>query len=346
MKHLIETENPSGLAVTEYDRIILNSSTDDVIVRGGVYNANILMLSVTGYQLYGEEGDDGQINYWTFEYTGTEKYGNKEYFKYSLSETFYILAPTRNITKVTFPFDDYYIYANAIMALSLMGFDSLYGFTSVPENKILMKRRTDIGTNDNGKAYVDLGLTSGTLWATMNVGATSETDYGDYFMWGSTTPNTGTPCNWANAPFNNGSSKYNETYFSSVKDTVCPNGILAKEYDAAAQIMGGDWKMPTHALMEELMEETENTWVTDYNGTNINGREFSSKTDPTKHIFIPAVGHRFNSSFSLKGSVSDVWGSSLGIIEPHCAWFLSFSSSDIGLYCDTREYGRAVRGVL
>ena len=35
MKHLIETENPSGLAVTEYDRIILNSSTDDVIVRGG-----------------------------------------------------------------------------------------------------------------------------------------------------------------------------------------------------------------------------------------------------------------------------------------------------------------------
>lgn len=35
MKHLIETENPSGLAVTEYDRIILNSSTDNVIVRGG-----------------------------------------------------------------------------------------------------------------------------------------------------------------------------------------------------------------------------------------------------------------------------------------------------------------------
>ena len=37
MKHLIETTDPSGLAVTEYDRIILNSSTDDVIVRGGVF---------------------------------------------------------------------------------------------------------------------------------------------------------------------------------------------------------------------------------------------------------------------------------------------------------------------
>ena len=35
MKHLIETTNPSGLAITEYDRLILNSTTNDVIVRGG-----------------------------------------------------------------------------------------------------------------------------------------------------------------------------------------------------------------------------------------------------------------------------------------------------------------------
>lgn len=35
MKHLIETTNPSGLPIVEYDRIILNSSTNDVIVGGG-----------------------------------------------------------------------------------------------------------------------------------------------------------------------------------------------------------------------------------------------------------------------------------------------------------------------
>ena len=35
MKHLIETENPSGLAITEYDRLILNSNTNDVLVRRG-----------------------------------------------------------------------------------------------------------------------------------------------------------------------------------------------------------------------------------------------------------------------------------------------------------------------
>lgn len=38
----------------------------------------------------------------------------------------------------------------------------------------------------NGKAYVDLGLTSGTKWAKMNVGASSEKDAGLYFAWGET----------------------------------------------------------------------------------------------------------------------------------------------------------------
>lgn len=44
--------------------------------------------------------------------------------------------------------------------------------------------------------YVDLGLPSGLKWATMNIGAETETDYGDYFMWGSVTPNTADECTW------------------------------------------------------------------------------------------------------------------------------------------------------
>ena len=40
----------------------------------------------------------------------------------------------------------------------------------------------------NGHEWVDLGLPSGTKWATMNVGAESPEDYGDYFAWGETQP--------------------------------------------------------------------------------------------------------------------------------------------------------------
>ena len=35
MKHLIETANPSGLAITEYDRIVLDSTTNEIAYRGG-----------------------------------------------------------------------------------------------------------------------------------------------------------------------------------------------------------------------------------------------------------------------------------------------------------------------
>ena len=65
--------------------------------------------------------------------------------------------------------------------------------------------------------YVDLGLPSGLKWATMNIGAKTETDYGDYFMWGSTTPNNDTSCDWEHAPFNNGLRKYDEEYFHTNK---------------------------------------------------------------------------------------------------------------------------------
>ena len=91
--------------------------------------------------------------------------------------------------------------------------------------------------------YVDVGLPSGLQWATTAVGAETEEDYGHYYMWGSITPNTPDECNWANTPFNNGATSYDTTYFNSVKDTVIPNKVLAKEYDVAAQIMGGDWRM-------------------------------------------------------------------------------------------------------
>ena len=40
----------------------------------------------------------------------------------------------------------------------------------------------------DGHQYVDLGLPSGTLWATCNIGANSPEEYGDYFAWGETVP--------------------------------------------------------------------------------------------------------------------------------------------------------------
>lgn len=311
------------------------------------------MVSLTGYQLYGEEGDNSQINYWVYEYTGTEKYGNKEYFKYSLSETDYILAPTRNITKVTFPFDDYYgCYKGEIYPFLEDGWDSLYGFTSVPKNKVVMKRRTDIGTNANGKDYVDLGLTSGTLWATMNVGATSETDYGSYFQWGDTEDKRNADCSWSTYKHCNGTAdttdenvKFTKYNIYSPFGTVDNKLTLDLEDDAARVYMGGDWRIPSIALMEELISETNSEWFTNYKGTGRNGRKFTGRNGNS--IFIPAAGCRDGSEFNAQGSEGTVWSSSLDTSVPNCAQRLYFNSySVLTNHLNYRNGGFPVRGVL
>ena len=43
-------------------------------------------------------------------------------------------------------------------------------------------------SGSGGHVYIDLGLPSGALWATCNVGADNPEDYGDYFAWGETQP--------------------------------------------------------------------------------------------------------------------------------------------------------------
>ena len=196
----------------------------------------------------------------------------------------------------------------------------------------------------NDQLYVDLGLPSGIKWAKCNVGSEKETDYGYYFMWGSTTPNTNTTCDWTNAPFNNGSSDYDEAYFNSVKDTVCPNGVLAKEYDTATQIMGDDWRMPTKAEIQELIDNTNHVWITNFNGTGVNGMKFTSKTDTSKYIFISAAGYCHNGS--VYSGNSYVWSSSLKDEYPNLAWYLYFNLGDCYIYGSRRCIGRSVRGVM
>ena len=96
--------------------------------------------------------------------------------------------------------------------------------------------------------------------ATVEEGAETETDYGLYFQWGDTVGYEGEEAKahstWATCPFNNGSSSLDSTYFNSIKDSVCPNGVLALEYDAAHVHMGEGWRMPTKDEFQELINYT------------------------------------------------------------------------------------------
>lgn len=175
----------------------------------------------------------------------------------------------------------------------------------------------------SGIEWVDLDLPSGTYWAKCNLGATSESDYGDYYMWGSTEPNNNTTCDWEHAPFNGGNTSYNADAFNQVKDTVCPNGILAKGYDAAYKATEGIARMPTQPEFQELYDNTNKSWTTI---NTVYGMKFTSKTDSSKYIFIPAAGIRLGSSAPVSGSSGCVWSSSLYTESYDSAFHLDFGA--------------------
>ena len=216
--------------------------------------------------------------------------------------------------------------------------------------KLLAKRIKSKFSNKetaNDQLYVDLGLPSGLKWAKCNVGAKKETDYGYYFMWGSTTPNTKTECNWVNAPFNNGLSDYDAEYFNTHKsEWLDSKDNLKPEYDAAYKATNGIARMPTHEDFQELLDNTDNEWIENFNGIGVNGYKFTSKIDASKYIFIPAAGSCNGGSVNYVGGIGYVWSSSLSTSYTDNAWYLYFLSDGCGVYNYYRYYGKSVRGVM
>ena len=187
---------------------------------------------------------------------------------------------------------------------------------------------------------IDLGLPSGTLWADRNVGADSPEAYGDYFAWGETT--TKDTYNWSTYKWCQGSNTTLTKYCnSSSYGIVDHKSTLDLEDDAAYVNMGEEWRMPTYAELEELLDECTWTWTTQNstNGYKVTGPNSNS-------IFLPAAGCRDGSSLDGAGSYGDYCSSSLGESYPFFAWYLHFYSSyryvsDGGRYC-----GQSVRAVV
>ena len=195
--------------------------------------------------------------------------------------------------------------------------------------------------------YVDLGLPSGLKWAKCNLGAKKETDYGYYFQWGDIVDKSNAECSWATYKhckgFYDNLTKYNtSTNYGENPDNKT---TLDPVDDAARANMGGDWRMPTLDEIQELLDNTDKEWIKDYNGTGVNGRKFTSKTNGNS-IFIPAAGLRSGSLSFYQGHFCDVWSSSVNILDPFNAWNLDFASDGSLVGYMSRGYGLSVRGVL
>ena len=195
----------------------------------------------------------------------------------------------------------------------------------------------------NGHEYVDLGLPSGTLWATCNVGANKPEDYGDYFAWGETQPKD--YYNWSTYKYCNGSATTLTKYCTNSDfGTIDNKTVLEAADDAARANWGGSWRMPTDAELTELCEQCTWTWTTQ-NGV-YGYKVTSKKSDYTnKSIFLPAAGYRNVSSLYYAGSDGYYWSSSLLTDYPSNARFVGFYSDYVRRSPNGRYYGYSVRPV-
>ncbi len=200
------------------------------------------------------------------------------------------------------------------------------------------------------KEYVDLGLPSGTLWATCNVGAYSVEQYGDLFAWGETEPKekyqwgTYKWCTKA-TPNYKWFSKY-RIFIDDVYDFMDQKHVLDPEDDAATANWGSEWCMPSFNQINELMDSkyTTNTWTV-VNG--IEGRLITSKKN-RKSIFLPAAGNNFMTEYNADVAVWGHYWCNAVVSDPQAtrAYEMRFSkNASLDQYNISRAYGCSVRPV-
>ena len=199
----------------------------------------------------------------------------------------------------------------------------------------------------NGHDYVDLGLRSGTLWATCNVGAENPESYGDYFAWGEIQSKT--IYDWSTYTYSKGD--YNQLTKYCTESDFGFDGFtdklktLESGDDAATANWGEDWRTPTYDEWVELVSRCDYAWTTQ-NG--VNGFLFTARNGNS--IFLPAAGCRIEADFDNVGNGGRYWSSSLSTSFPDTAKGFGFTGNggdwiDHDIYDYSREFGLVVRPV-
>ncbi len=179
----------------------------------------------------------------------------------------------------------------------------------------------------NGHDYVDLGLPSGTLWATCNVGATTPAGFGKYYAWAETT--TKSLYDWSTYKYCNGSEDYMTKYNSNDHLT-----ILQSSDDAATANWGSGWRTPTKEELTELYQYTSHDMAFQ---NNVKGYKFTSTNGNT--LFLPAAGCDFADDCGM------YWTSSVSLDKSYKAWCFAYSGNMTLINERSREHGFTIRPV-
>lgn len=204
------------------------------------------------------------------------------------------------------------------------------------------------GNNDSNDTiveheHVDLGLPSGTLWATCNVGANSPEDFGDYFSWGETAPKP--VYDWSCYRYGGfvneryEFTKYCTDSFYGLDGFVDNLIFLEPDDDVATANWDDAWRFPTREEWEELLLNTT-SFRTTLNG--VEGWLFSASNGNS--LFLPAAGYWWNGSFNE--GLGLYWSSLINKEFPYRAWGIHFNWDQCHI-CGSSDRcrGQSVRAV-
>ena len=202
---------------------------------------------------------------------------------------------------------------------------------------------------------VDLGLPSGTLWATFNVGATKPSEDGDFFAWGETQPKD--TYTWRNYKYCKGADSLLTKYcdlgnygYNGFTDHL---RTLVASDDAATVQWGEDWCMPTYAQWKELIRECDRSY--DF----LDGKYGMTLTGPNQNkIFLPSAGYMGDETGEKASGLASYWSKDLSsvvidttapmfqLVYPCTALYCEFATLLPTLMLDgNRKLGMSVRPV-
>ena len=193
---------------------------------------------------------------------------------------------------------------------------------------------------ESGYEYVDMGLS--VKWATMNIGATTPEECGDYLAWGEVEEKE--TYLWDNYQY--GSSRTTLTKYCDSEEygTVDNKAVLDLWDDAAYMKWGGKWRMPTYNEWDELLRNSTWTWV-EQNG--VKGVRVRS-TKNGNCIFLPTTGYKVGADLNYKDDIVGFWSSSLSKNGSYMSYGVSVETPNntASFYGFNRYNGYPVRAVM
>ena len=257
-----------------------------------------------------------------------------------------IVLPSNTFTRSGYTFNGWNTKADG----SGMSYDEEEKLT-ISENLTLYAQWKEIENNQEqvsgshqGHDYVDLGLPSGMLWATCNVGASKPEEYGDYYAWGETEPKTRYV--WSTYMWCEGTKTSMTKYCKYDSYGVVDNKVTLEYSDDIARVKwGGKWRMPTYSEFNELKDYCS-FYAETING--IKGIKVVSDRN-YKSVFFPLAGYYSNNSLYNAGRIFSCWSSSLSSADSFDAYCSVINGETYFLemtYLNERYLGLTVRAVM